>query len=291
MLDVSDLIKEGFNHAVTLNIQQKGTKLANCVRLETQTVERYFYDQIAPTEAQDVTSRHADTPLIQTKFDRRMVTLITSDWGDLIDREDQLKLLADPTSAYALNAAYALGRRQDQHIVEAALGEANSGAKGETKVALPDSQKISVTEESKDTGLTIEKLRKARLILDDADVDDSEEQYCILSAKQVSDLLTTTEITSEDYNTVKALVDGKVNTFMGFNIVRISSSLLPIDDNNNRTVICFAKSGIVMGSLGKIKTDITTRADKRMATQVYASLSCGATRMIESKVVSIMCKE
>ena len=105
MLDVSDLIKEGFNHAVTLNIQQKGTKLANCVRLETQTVERYFYDQIAPTEAQDVTSRHADTPLIQTKFDRRMVTLITSDWGDLIDREDQLKLLADPTSAYALNAA------------------------------------------------------------------------------------------------------------------------------------------------------------------------------------------
>ncbi|UQY80332.1 putative major capsid protein [Candidatus Hepatincola sp. Av] len=291
MLDVSDLIKEGFNHAVTLNIQQKGTKLANCVRLETQTVERYFYDQIAPTEAQDVTSRHADTPLIQTKFDRRMVTLITSDWGDLIDREDQLKLLADPTSAYALNAAYALGRRQDQHIVEAALGEANSGAQGETKVALPDSQKIAVTEESKDTGLTIEKLRKARLILDDADVDDSEEQYCILSAKQVSDLLTTTEVTSEDYNTVKALVDGKVNTFMGFNIVRISSSLLPIDANNNRTVICFAKSGIVMGSLGKIKTDITTRADKRMATQVYASLSCGATRMIESKVVSIMCKE
>lgn len=291
MLDVSDLIKEGFNHAVTLNIQQKGTKLANCVRLETQTVERYFYDQIAPTEAQDVTSRHADTPLIQTKFDRRMVTLITSDWGDLIDREDQLKLLADPTSSYALNAAYALGRRQDQHIIDAALGDANSGAKGETKVALPDSQKISVTEESKDTGLTIAKLRKARLILDDADVDDSEEQYCILSAKQVSDLLTTTEVTSEDYNTVKALVDGKVNTFMGFNIVRISSSLLPIDDNNNRTVICFAKSGIVMGSLGKIKTDITTRADKRMATQVYASLSCGATRMIESKVVSIMCKE
>ncbi|XWO13719.1 putative major capsid protein [Candidatus Hepatincola sp. Pdp] len=291
MLDVSDLIKEGFNHAVTLNVQQKGTKLANCVRLETQSVERYFYDQIAPTEAQDVTSRHADTPLIQTKFDRRMVTLITSDWGDLIDREDQLKLLADPTSAYALNAAYALGRRQDQHIIDAALGDANSGAKGETKVALPDSQKISVTEESKDTGLTIAKLRKARLILDDADVDDSEEQYCILSAKQVSDLLTTTEVTSEDYNTVKALVDGKVNTFMGFNIVRISSSLLPIDDNNNRTVICFAKSGIVMGSLGKIKTDITTRADKRMATQVYASLSCGATRMIESKVVSIMCKE
>lgn len=291
MLDVSDLIKEGFNHAVTLDIQQKGTKLAGCVRLETQTVERYFYDQIAPTEAQDVTSRHADTPLIQTKFDRRMVTLITSDWGDLIDREDQLKLLADPTSAYALNAAYALGRKQDQRIIAAALGDASTGAKGETKVALPASQKIAVTEGSADTGLTIEKLRMARLLLDDADVDDSEEQYCVLSAKQVSDLLTTTEVTSEDYNTVKALVDGKVNTFMGFNIIRVSSALLPTDSSNNRTVICFAKSGILMGSLGKIKTDITTRADKRMATQVYASMSCGATRMEEKKVVSIMCKE
>ena len=125
---------------------------------------------------------------------------------------------------------------------------------------------------------------------DDADVDDDEDQYCIVTAKQVSDLLRTTEVTSEDYNTVKALVDGKINTFMGFTFKRISSSMLPKTDNI-REIFCYAKSGLLLATAGDIKTDISVRADKRMATQVYASLSCGASRMDEKKVVSISCAE
>lgn len=293
MTTIDTILKEGYNYAVSLNMQQKGSKLSSCVREEEQSTERYFYDQIAPTEATDVTSRHSDTPLIQTKFDRRLISLITSDWGDLIDRDDQLYFLSDPTSAYALNAAYALGRKKDQRIIEAALGNAYCGAKGENKVALPISQVIGVdyTEKEKsDTGLTVEKLRMARQILDDADVDDGEEQYCVVTAKQVSDLLKTVEVTSEDYNTVKALVEGKVNTFMGFTFKRISSNLLPKKETA-RNIFCFAKSGLLVATNGDIKTDISTRLDKRMATQVYASISCGATRMDEKKVVSILCKE
>lgn len=293
MITIDMVLKEGYNYAVALNMQQKGSKLSSCVREEEQATERYYYDQIAPTEAIDVTSRHSDTPLIQTKFDRRMVCLITSDWGDLIDRDDQLTFLSDPTSAYALNAAYALGRKKDQRIIEAILGSSYTGAKGETKVVLPPSQIIPIdyTEAQKtEVGLTVEKLRMARQLLDDADVDDGEEQFCVVSAKQISDLLKTVEVTSEDYNTVKALVEGKINTFMGFIFKRVSSNLLP-KNGESRNIVCFAKSGILMATNGDIKTDISTRLDKRMATQVYASISCGATRMDEKKVVSILCKE
>ncbi len=293
MSSIDTILKEGYNYAVTLNMQQKGSKLSSCVREEEQSTERYYYDQIAPTEATDVTSRHSDTPLIQTKFDRRMISLVTSDWGDLIDKEDQLHFLSDPTSAYALNAAYALGRKKDQRIIEAALGNAYCGVKGENKINLPDSQIIQgnyTEKEEIETGLTVEKLRMARQLLDDADVDDGEEQYCVVSAKQISDLLKTVEVTSEDYNTVKSLVEGKVNTFMGFTFKRISSSLLPKKEDF-RNIVCFAKSGILMATNGDIKTDISVRLDKRMAIQVYASISCGATRMDEKKVVSILCKE
>ncbi|MFL1781247.1 hypothetical protein ABSA28_00967 [Candidatus Hepatincolaceae symbiont of Richtersius coronifer] len=299
MFNISPVLKEGYNHAVTLNLQQKGSKLAICVREEIQNTQRYFYDRIAPTEAIDVTSRHGNTPLIETQYDRRMVTLITSDWGDLIDKEDQLKMLSDPTSAYALNAAYALGRKKDTRILEAALGIAWTGVKGDVAVPLPASQTIKAdyTEgvqaksATAGSGLTLAKLRMARQILDDADVDDDEEQYCIVTAKQVNDLLKTTEITSDDYNSVRSLVDGKINTFMGFNFKRVSSALLPKNENGERRIVCYAKSGLLLALAGDIKTDISIRADKRMATQVYASLSCGATRMDERKVVEILCKE
>lgn len=288
------LLKEGYHQNILLNLQQRGSKLADCVRVETQDSEKYFYDKIVATTAQDVVSRHGDTPLVETKFDRRMVSLITSDWGDLIDREDKLNMLSDPTSVYVLNASYALGRKKDQRIIEAALGNAYSGNKGDQKVQLPAEQKIAINYVDSgtqgDSGLTIAKLRMARQMLDDADVDDDEEQFCVVTARQIHDLLKTTEVTSEDYNTVKALVDGKINTFMGFKFKRVSSALLP-KISNSRDIFCFAKSGLLFASAGDIKTDITIRADKRMATQVFASISCGAVRLDEQKVVQISCNE
>ncbi|KAL0263869.1 UNVERIFIED_CONTAM: hypothetical protein PYX00_011170 [Menopon gallinae] len=212
-----------------------------------------------------------------------MVTLKTSDWADLIDREDQLHLVEDPTSSYAQNAAYALGRVKDRRIIEAALGEAYTGNTGSNKVLLPSSQIIGVgygEKEGKPSGLTVEKLRLARQILDDADVDDNEEQYCVVTAKQISDLLRSVEVTSEDYNTVKALVDVKSS--------KIGKNNPPAEEAGNiRSVFCFAKSGLLLAMPEDIKTDVSYRKDKRMAVQVYASLSCGATRMSEKKVVKI----
>lgn len=306
-LSLSQLYNESYHHAVSLNLQQKGSKLSNCVRFEFQNSDRGFYDQIGPTEAVDITTSHADTPIINTKFDRRMVLLKTSDWADLIDKEDLLHLVEDPTSSYAQNAAYALGRVKDRRIIEAALGESLTGVDGSTKVALPASQTIAVNYGDKDgnpCGLTVEKLRLARQMLDDSDVDDDEEQYCVVTAKQIADLLRSVEVTSDDYNTVKALVDGKLNTFLGFTFKRVSSSLLPIrpisgtkntknvhTSNEARSVICFAKSGLLLAMPEDIKTDISYRRDKRMSIQVYASLSCGATRMNEKKVVTIQSLE
>lgn len=292
---LSELYNESYHNAVTLNLQQKGSRLSNCVRFEYQNTQRGFYDQIGPTEAIDITSVHEDTPLINTQFDRRMILLQTSDWADLIDTEDKLHLVEDPTSSYALNAAYALGRVKDRRIIEAALGNSYSGNDGSTVVPLPISQVISSSygaEDGKPCGLTVEKLRIARQMLDDADIDDDEEQYCVVTAKQIADLLRSVEVTSDDYNTVRALVDGKLNTFLGFTFKRVSSTLLPKVANGKeksfiRSVICFSKSGLLFSMPEDIKTDISYRKDKRMAIQVYASLSCGATRMNEQKVIKI----
>jgi len=274
-------------------VQQKGSRLRPYVRVESQAAEFDFYDRIGATAALEVTGRHQDTPLVNVPHDRRRVSLRDFDWADLIDRTDRIRMLIDPTSPYAQSAAFALGRKMDQVIIESAFGTAYTGKTGSSTVSFPASQQIAVdyveTGSAANSGLTIGKLRRAKELLDSNEVDPSDSRIIVVTAKQVTDLLRTTEVTSADYNSVKALVSGELNTFMGFEFVR--TELLNTDANSHRRVICYAKSGLLCAMGMDINVDIGPRRDKRNATQVYCSASFGAVRMEEEKVVEIKCAE
>lgn len=274
-------------------VQQKGSRLRPMVRTETQAAEFEFYDRIGATSAQEVTGRHQDTPLVNTPHDRRRVSLRDFDWGDLVDRPDRIRMLADPTSPYAQSAAFALGRKMDEVVLDAAFGSVYTGKTGATTVTFPSSQQIAVdyveTGAAANSGLTIAKLRKAKQILDRNETDPTERRYIAMTAKQVTDLLRTTEVTSSDYNTVKALVAGEINTFMGFEFVR--TELVRTNASSYRRVCAWTQSGLLLAVGADITVDIGPRRDKRNATQVYVSASFGATRMEEEKVVEIICAE
>lgn len=274
-------------------VQQKGSRLRALVRAETQNAEFEFYDRIGATTAQEVTGRHQDTPLINVPHDRRRVSLRDFDWADLIDRPDRIRMLIDPSSPYSQNAAYALGRKMDEVILDAAFGSVYTGKTGATTVTFPSTQQIAVdyveSGAATNSGLTIAKLRKAKQILDANEVDPTERRYIAVTAKQVTDLLKTTEVSSADYNTVRALVQGELNTFMGFEFVR--TELVRTNASNHRRVLAWAQSGLLLAVGQDIITDIGPRRDKRNSTQVYVSASFGATRMEEEKVVEIICAE
>src|SRR6266404_2710139 len=95
---------------VEMLLQQKGSRLRPYVRTEDQKGESQFWDQIGPTEAQDIIDRHGDSPQVDSLHDRRQVTLQFFDWGDFIDKIDRVRILQDPTNSYTQNAVYALGR-------------------------------------------------------------------------------------------------------------------------------------------------------------------------------------
>lgn len=274
-------------------VQQKGSRLRPLVRTETQNAEFEFYDRIGATSAQEVTGRHQDTPLVNTPHDRRRVALRDFDWGDLIDRPDRIRTLIDPTSPYAQSAAFALGRKMDEIILDAAFGTVYTGKTGSTTVTFPSSQQIAVdfveSGSAASSGLTIGKLRKAKQILDRNEVDPTERRYIACTAKQITDMLQTTQVTSSDFNTVKALVAGEINTFMGFEFVR--TELVRTNASSNRRVVCWCQSGLLLAVGSDITVDIGPRRDKRNATQVYVSGTFGATRMEEEKVVEIICSE
>lgn len=274
-----------FSSNITMLSQQMGSLLREAVDVETVTGEKAFFDQVGSAVAQVRTSRHGDTPLMETPHARRMVTMSTYEYADLIDDPDKVRLLVDPTSTYARAAAMAMGRSMDDVIISAALGSASTGKAGSTSTSLPSGQKIAHAS----GGLTQAKLVSAKKILDQNSVDPSIQRYIIVSPEQIEDLLNITAVTSADFNTVRALVQGEVDTFVGFKF--IVSNRLNTDSDGNRQVIAFAGDGIKL-AIGKDVTGrIDERADKSYSTQIYYCMDIGATRMEEEKVVEIACQE
>ena len=265
--------------------QQKGSRLRDAVRTETITGKSHYFERIGSVAAQKRTSRHADTPRMDTPHSRRKVTMDDYDWADLIDQEDKVRMLISPQSEYAMAGAWAMGRAMDDAVIAAASSNAFGGVSGGTSIALPASQKIA----HGGTGLNIAKLIEAKEILDGNDVDPDEPRYMIVTSKQMTNMLNETKITSADFASVKALVQGQIGTFLGFNFIR--TERLALDGNGNRSVLAFCRSGIGLAVGADVSTRISERADKNYATQVFLSMTIGATRVEDEKVVEVACTE
>lgn len=300
---VSTAFVKQYMNNVDFLVQQKGSRLRNAVNVVTGVRgEQVFMDRIGPTTAQRVTSRHADSPLISTPHDRRRLTPVSYDWGDLIDDVDKLKMLIDPTSPYAMNAAMAMGRAIDDEIIAAAFGtaygstgdSATSGSDSSSSIAFPTAtQQVAVNYQSAgDCVLSVDKLIRAREILaaneaDDYDLGGNPQLYIVANARQMGGLLRQTQLQSIDYNTVRALVAGEINSFMGFNFIR--SERILTDANGDDRVIAFHRSGLGLAVFDDINARISERPDKRFSTYVYYKMTIGATRLEEEKVVEILC--
>lgn len=273
---ITTAMVEQYKSNVLMLAQQKGSKLRGTVRSEMVTGKNAYFERIGAVDMVDATSRHDDTPQIDTPHSRRRVSLTTSRFADLIDNADKVRTLIDPTSPYAMNAAWAAGRKMDAVIVAALAGNAYSGVAGATTVSLPSAQKVAAAS----AGLTIAKLRSAREILLAADVDLEMGATCIINPAGLTDLLSATEITSSDYNTVKALVQGQVDTFLGFKFV-VSTQVTALK------AYCYAKNAAVLAVGSEPVVRISERADKNYSTQVFVEMDIGATRVEDEGVVEI----
>ena len=199
-------------------------------------------------------------------------------------------MLIDPTSDYARAAAMAMGRAMDEVLIDAALGTAYTGVSGSTSVAGQTAIAAAAT------GLTLAKLLSAKETMDGDDVPENG-RVIVCTADQITDLLNTTEVQSADFNTVKALARGEVDTFLGFRFIPVNgkridgTKLVPVDGSSDRRCFAFQGDGLLLGVGADMTTKISERADKNYATQVFCSMSIGGTRMEEARVLEILCAE
>lgn len=305
---VTDAFVQQFSGNVHFIAQQRAARLRRCVTEDTITGEAAYLEQLAPTAARKVIARHSDSPTMNTQHLRRRVAPYDYDWGDLIDQEDKVRLLIDPTSAYAKAAAFALNRADDDEIIAAFYATAYTGHSGSTQVAWPNGNaetnpaqpagtQVAVNDwsygnGSGNTGLTISKLISAKVALDAAEGDEEDEPRCgAVRAKQMGNLLATTEFTSADYNTVRQLVDGfnvgKMSFFMGFEFLH--SERIQNNGAGQARVPFWRKSAMGLGIGRDTWTRISERPDKRFSWYVYAAKTIGAARLEEAKLVEVVC--
>ena len=209
------------------------------------------------------------------------VTLTLADYNaaEYSDIFSQAKVNFDERQELVQVVAGAMGRRQDQMILDALAASSTS---------LTVSNDIGAS----DSNMNVAKLREAKRLLDKGNVP-PDGRHIIIHANGLSNLLSETSVTSSDFNSVKALVQGDINTFLGFTFHVLgdrSEGGLAIDGSLDRTCFAFHKDAVGYGEGIAMRTEINYIAEKTswLVNEVF---SAGAVAIDDEGIVKITCRE
>ncbi len=298
---ITEAFVQQFQKTFHMDSQQTVSRLEMYARRYPGMVvgEAFTVDRLGTSNAQPNRPRHSDLTYQDLATERRFADMSDLEPAELIDAMDKLKLLIEPGNQYSESLIADCNRFKDKILINAMLGSARTRS---GSIALPSGQKIA----NGATALTLAKLREAKKRLDNAEMDNSdffrrtgqhmakqdpygnlaEPSYVLVcTTSQINDLLADTVVTSVDQNSVKALVSGSINTFMGFMFVHVPEAFLP-KVSTIRSCIAYAPKAIEYG-LGKETTSKIERIAHKNAWQVLAEVSCGAVRAQDKGVVQI----
>jgi hypothetical protein len=272
-------------------LEERRSLLRGAVTEMPMTGERMFFDDFGSIELVEKTTRAPPTPEGTISHERRAIysrsyhNALMIDWSDMIRYADQVD------SPYSQALSGALNRAMDDVIIGALGGTAYKGKDGTETVSYDTGMTVGVQVnmegQSTDLGLNVAKILRAKRFLDENNNDPNEAAYLMVNPRQLESLLQSTKATSQDFARVKSLVDGEINYWAGFNFIRTND--VPTESDGDDKLFFWKKSGIYL-AVGKQPTiEITKRADRSFATQLYAALDIGAVRMNEKKVGYIRC--
>lgn len=259
---------------------QADAVLRNSVRLRTGvTASTHKFPKIGSGVAQVRVPQTDVTPLNVT-YSQATVTLtdyIAAEYSDIFN---QAKVNFDERQELVQVVAKAIGRRSDQMIIDALAASSTSLT-------------VATSVGGAGTNLNMAKLRETARLLNTANVP-AEDRYILIHASQLSSLLSETSVTSSDFNTVKALVQGDITTFMGFNFITIGDrsegGLAGGGAGSTRVVYAYHKMAVGMAEAMAIRSEINYIPEKT-SWLVSSMFSAGATAIDAGGIVAITCTE
>ena len=279
---------------VELLLQQKDSRFRNAVTVGNYTGKAAsVVEQFGEATAQEKTGRHSDTPNLGVSQDKRWVHPVDYEWATLLDNEDQLRAIVELSSPLAQAGAAGMQRKMDDIIVAAFFATAYTGENGTTTESFgtlgSGTYDVGVDTGGTASSLNVAKLQKAIRILMTANKGElMEPVHGAIGAYEHDALLKEVQIANKDYGNSAVLVAGRVKRFMGVDFLLTERLTIT---SGNRLIPVWMKSGMHLGLWKDLSAEITKRADKGYAWQVYLAMTMGATRTQLGKSVRIQCDD
>jgi hypothetical protein len=291
--DESGLYEIKFTQIFELLAQQMEARIPTSFRQQTHTGSKaaQAIRQVGKTNPTQRMNRLEPVAFTQMVNDSRWVYPKPWDEYAAFDEWDQLQTEADPKGSWAEAIVAGMNRTQDAECIRAFFETSNTGEQGNYTTAFPAGNTIAVNyNASGNTGLTVAKLRQARRLLLQNEVDlNMGSIYCVAAAVQLDDLLAEAQVINRDFNQPDApvLEEGKITRFLGIQFIH--SELLTMTVDPFWQVPVYHETGMHFGTWQGINTRIVQRNDLRMAPwQIGVSALFGATRLQEAKVMQIL---
>jgi hypothetical protein len=203
-----------------------------------------------------------------------MSDYIAAEYSDIFH---QAKVNFDERRELVKVVGDSIGRRMDQLVLDA-LGAASSPSTVATSIGGASSN------------MNLAKLLAAKKALDTKNVP-ADGRCMIIHANGLSSLLDEQELTSSDFASVKALVQGEIDTFLGFKFITLGDrdeGGLPIP--STRTNYAFHRDAIGLGVSMAQKTEINYVPEKT-SFLVSSMFSAGAVSIDDEGIVVISSTE
>ncbi len=252
---------------------QDSAKLTNSVYTKTaKKSDEIKFRTMGKGLATQVTTPSLD--VVPMDVNHGLVACPLTNWraAEYTDIFDNAEVNFSEVNELAGVIAKSLGRRSDQLILDA-MATTTTTAVGTTG-----------------TALTLNTILAAKRAMDAAGVP-SEDRCFVIESKGMEDLLKTTEVTNSDYNSVKALVAGDVNTFVGFKFIQIADraegGIETVNVGADFQGYAYHKRSVGYGR----NIDITTKAEWVSHKQSWLSvgnLKAGATLIDVEGVVPVI---
>jgi hypothetical protein len=257
---------------------QGTAKLRPAVRVKSGVEgSTYKFPKIGKGVAQVRIPQSDVTPLNITygQVTATLADYIAAEYSDIFM---QAKVNFDERRELVQVVSNAIGRRQDQLILDALAASSTSNT-------------VAASVGGANTNMNLDKLIAAKKALDANNVP-MDNRHIIIHANNLAGMLGETKVTSSDFNTVKALVQGEINTFLGFTFHVLgdrSEGGLPLS-SGDRTVYAFHRDAIGMAEGIAPKTEINYIPEKT-SFLVASMFSAGAVAIDDEGIVKITCDE
>ena len=181
--DVSAAFVTQYEAEVHMAYQQQGSRLRNSVRVKSGVVGSSAKFTLIGKGRATQKARHGNVVPMDVDHSQKPVTL--ADWyaPDYVDKLDEYKINHDERRALTLSGAYAIGRKVDSMIIEAAQD------------ALPAGQIIG----NASALLNLDLVLEAFAMLNTGDVPDDGRRFAVVGPFQWNQLLKIEQFAKSDY--------------------------------------------------------------------------------------------